>query len=76
MPGAVVRGWFQDLGGAGTPGGEGPHGYAILAPLRSLVHTAIDTDGNRRALQRGEEPVPAEGLESRSVLRGWRVHLS
>jgi hypothetical protein len=52
---------------------RGQHGYAILAPVRSLVHTAIDTDGNRRVLHRGEVPSLAEGVESRPVLRGWTV---
>jgi hypothetical protein len=52
---------------------KGQHGYAILAPVRSLAHTAIDTDSNRRVLHRGEEPAPAEGVESRPVLRGWKV---
>jgi hypothetical protein len=52
---------------------KGQHGYAILAPVRSRVQTAIDTDGNRRLLHRGDEPAPAEGVESRPVLRGWKV---
>lgn len=52
---------------------RGQRGYAILAPVRSLLRTATDTDGSRRVLRRGEEPAPAEGIESRPVLRGWRV---
>jgi hypothetical protein len=52
---------------------KGQHGYVILAPVRSRVHSAIDADGNRRDLHRGEELVPAEGMESRLVLRGWKV---
>ena len=52
---------------------RGQHGYAILAPVRSLVHTAIDPDGNHRVLHRGEDPAPGEGVESRPVLRSWTV---
>jgi hypothetical protein len=52
---------------------KGQHGYAILAPVRSLVDTAIDTDGNHRVLHRGEERAPGEAVLSRSVLRGWKV---
>lgn len=52
---------------------RGQRGYAILAPVRSLLRTATDKDGNRRVLGRGEGATSAEGVESRSVLRGWTV---
>ncbi len=35
---------------------RGQRGYAILAPVRSVAHAAVDGDGNRRVLRRGEEP--------------------
>jgi hypothetical protein len=52
---------------------RGQRGYAILAPVRSVARAAVGGDETRRVLGQGEEPGPAEGVESSLVLRGWRV---
>jgi hypothetical protein len=52
---------------------KGQDGYAILAPLRNAVRMAIDADGTTRRLGRGDRPSPGEQVESRAVLRGFRV---
>ncbi|HZT67936.1 MAG TPA: ArdC-like ssDNA-binding domain-containing protein [Acidimicrobiales bacterium] len=52
---------------------KGQHGYAILAPVRSVFREAVDVHGERRRLGPGEQLAGGEIAESRQVLRGWTI---
>jgi hypothetical protein len=52
---------------------RGQHGFAILAPMRSNRREAKDTDGNLRALGRGDTPEVGETETRTPVLRGFTV---
>jgi hypothetical protein len=52
---------------------RGQHGYMVLAPCRYERHIAIGTDGQARALGKGEAPAAGETVEPRRVLAGFRV---
>jgi hypothetical protein len=50
---------------------RGQHGYAILAPMRGTRREARDSEGNVRALARGDRPNAGE--TDTPVLRGFTV---
>jgi hypothetical protein len=52
---------------------KGQHGYQILAPNRSAAHVATDAGGHSRTLDADEAPSPGESLETRRVLKGFRI---
>jgi hypothetical protein len=55
---------------------KGQHGYLVLAPLRGVsVVAASEHDGKNvvRTLEKGETPVAGEQVETRPILRGFKV---
>ena len=52
---------------------RGQHGFAILAPMRSLRRGARDGEGNVRVLRRDDELAVVEAETRAPVLRGFRV---
>lgn len=52
---------------------KGQHGYQILAPNRRAARVATDANGHSRTLGPGEAPTTGESLETRRVLRGFRI---
>jgi hypothetical protein len=51
---------------------RGQHGFAILAPMRSLRRGARDREGNVRLLRRDDELAVVEAETRAPVLRGFR----
>ena len=52
---------------------KGQHGYQILAPNRGAAQVATDAGGHSRTLDTGEAPSAGESLETRRVLKGFRI---
>jgi hypothetical protein len=52
---------------------KGQHGYQILAPNRGVARVVSDANGHERTLGADEAPSVGESLESRQVLRGFRI---
>jgi len=52
---------------------KGQHGYQILAPNRRAARVATDAGGHSRALGADEAPSADESLETRRVLKGFRI---
>jgi phage replication-related protein YjqB (UPF0714/DUF867 family) len=52
---------------------RGQHGYAVLAPMRGTRRQASDSDGNVRALGRGDRPNVGETETRTAVIRGFTV---
>jgi hypothetical protein len=52
---------------------KGQHGYQILAPNRRASRVATDASGHSRALGADEAPSAGESLETRRVLKGFRI---
>lgn len=52
---------------------KGQHGYQILAPNRRAARVATDTAGHARMLGADETPAAGESLETRRVLKGFRI---
>jgi hypothetical protein len=52
---------------------KGQHGYQILAPNRRAARVATDAGGHSRALGADEAPSAGESLETRRVLKGFRI---
>ena len=49
------------------------HGYQILAPNRSAARVTTDAGGHSRTLGADEAPSADESLETRRVLKGFRI---
>ena len=64
---------FETWRALGRSVDRGQHGYSVLAPLRSTRRQALDTEGNVRALGRGDEPRVGETETRTPVLRGFTV---
>ena len=54
---------------------KGQHGYQILAPNRRAARVATDAAGHARTLGHDEAPAVGESLETRRVLKGFRIEL-
>ena len=52
---------------------KGQHGYQILAPNRIAARVATDAAGHARTLGVDEAPSADESLETRRVLKGFRI---
>ena len=55
---------------------KGQHGYLVLAPLRGVSVVAVsEQDGKNvvRPLEKGETPAAGEQVETRPILRGFKV---
>jgi hypothetical protein len=52
---------------------KGQRGYQILAPNRTAARVATDPTGRSRILGGDEAPYPGESLETKRVLRGFRI---
>ena len=52
---------------------KGQHGYQILAPNRRAARVATDAGGHSRTLGADESPSAGESLETRRVLKGFRI---
>mgnify|MGYP001791645725 CR=1 FL=1 len=52
---------------------KGQHGYQILAPNRRAARVATDAAGHARSLGAGEAPSAGEELETKRVLKGFRI---
>lgn len=52
---------------------KGQHGYQILAPNRRAVRVATDAAGHTRTLGADEAPAADESLETRRLLKGFRI---
>ena len=52
---------------------KGQHGYQILAPNRRAARVATDAAGNARSLGADEAPSAGEELETKRVLKGFRI---
>jgi len=50
---------------------KGQKGYVVLAPVKFQSRQAVDEAGNKRALQRSEEPRVGEKVEQVNGIRGW-----
>ena len=52
---------------------KGQHGYQILAPNRRAARIATDAAGHSRTLGADETPAADESVETRRVLKGFRI---
>ena len=52
---------------------KGQHGYQILAPNRRAARVATDAAGHARSLGTDEAPSAGEELETKRVLKGFRI---
>jgi N-terminal domain of anti-restriction factor ArdC len=52
---------------------KGQHGYQILAPNRGASRVVTDASGHERTLGADEAPCAGESLETRRVLKGFRI---
>lgn len=52
---------------------KGQHGYQILAPNRRAARVATDAAGHARSLGADEAPSAGEELETKRVLKGFRI---
>jgi hypothetical protein len=64
---------FQTWRRLGRSVDKGQHGYQILAPNRRLQRVAVGADGTSRPVGATETVDPAERVESRQVIRGFRI---
>jgi N-terminal domain of anti-restriction factor ArdC len=64
---------FNSWRALGRSVAKGQHGYQILAPNRRAARVATDPRGLCRTLGADEDPSADESLETRRVLKGFRI---
>ncbi|WP_238384881.1 ArdC-like ssDNA-binding domain-containing protein, partial [Segeticoccus rhizosphaerae] len=67
---------FQAWRRLGRSVDKGQRGYQILAPNRHRQRTAVDADGTSRPVGAEESVASGERIETREVIRGWRIEHS